>query len=63
MAEQASEMAGFPKPREGTFVWTEIATNDAEKSKAFFYDRVWVEIQGRQCRRGNAVSRIFNGRR
>ena len=40
MAEQAqaSELAGFPKPQEGTFVWTEIAVNkgDAEKCKAFY---------------------------
>ena len=38
MAEQASEMAGFPKPQEGTFVWTEIAVSpdDAEKCKAFY---------------------------
>jgi predicted enzyme related to lactoylglutathione lyase len=36
MAEQASEMAGRPLPKQGTFCWTEIATNDAESSKAFF---------------------------
>jgi len=36
MAEQASEMAGQPMPKEGAFVWTEIASNDAEKCKAFY---------------------------
>jgi predicted enzyme related to lactoylglutathione lyase len=36
MAEQASEMAGWPMPKEGTFCWTEIASNDAEKCKAFY---------------------------
>lgn len=36
MAEQASEMAGQPLPKQGTFVWTEIASNDAEKCKAFY---------------------------
>jgi len=36
MAEQASEMAGWPMPKEGEFVWTEIASNDAEKCKAFY---------------------------
>ena len=36
MAEQASEMAGWPTPKEGTFVWTEIATNDAEKCIEFY---------------------------
>src|SRR5262245_37354257 len=49
MAEQASEMAGFPKPREGTFVWTEVATNDAEKSKAFF-----AAVFGWKFKDGNA---------
>jgi predicted enzyme related to lactoylglutathione lyase len=36
MAEQASEMAGWPMPKQGEFVWTEIASNDAEKCKAFY---------------------------
>lgn len=36
MAETASEMAGQPLPKEGSFVWTEIASNDAEKCKAFY---------------------------
>lgn len=36
MAEQASEMAGMPVPKQGEFVWTEIASNDAEKCKAFY---------------------------
>ncbi len=36
MAEQASEMAGWPLPKQGQFVWTEIASNDADKSQAFF---------------------------
>lgn len=36
MAEQASEMAGMPVPTQGSFVWTEIASNDADKCKAFY---------------------------
>lgn len=36
MAEQASEMAGWPIPKSGEFVWTEIASNDADKCKAFY---------------------------
>ncbi len=36
MAEQASEMAGMPVPKHGSFVWTEIASNDADKCKAFY---------------------------
>ena len=36
MAEAASEMAGQPTPKQGEFVWTEIASNDAEKCKAFY---------------------------
>ncbi len=36
MAEQASEMAGWPLPKQGQFVWTEIASNDADKCQAFY---------------------------
>src|SRR5258707_5693544 len=36
MAEAASEMAGQPVPKHGEFVWTKIASNDAEKCKAFY---------------------------
>jgi len=36
MAQEASEMAGWPLPKEGTFVWTEIASNDADKCQAFY---------------------------
>ncbi len=36
MAEQASEMAGWALPKEGDFVWTEIASNDAEKCIEFY---------------------------
>jgi len=36
MAEAASEMAGQSMPKHGEFVWTEIASNDAEKCKAFY---------------------------
>jgi predicted enzyme related to lactoylglutathione lyase len=36
MAEQASEMAGWPVPKQGAFVWTEIASNDADKCQAFY---------------------------
>ena len=36
MAEQASEMAGWPMPKQGAFVWTEIASNDADKCVDFY---------------------------
>jgi predicted enzyme related to lactoylglutathione lyase len=36
MAEEVAEMAGWPLPKQGEFVWTEIATNDADTSQAFF---------------------------
>lgn len=36
MAEQASEMAGWPLPKQGEFVWTEIASNDADKCVGFY---------------------------
>lgn len=36
MAEQASEMAGWALPQHGAFVWTEIASNDADKCQAFY---------------------------
>ena len=38
MAEQASEMAGRPMPKQGAFVWTEIASSDAAKCKQFYKD-------------------------
>lgn len=36
MSQEASEMAGWPLPKAGTFVWTEIASNDADKCTAFY---------------------------
>jgi hypothetical protein len=36
MAQEASEMAGYAGPQHGTFCWTEIASSDAEKAKAFY---------------------------
>ena len=36
MAEQASETAGFAGPSPGSFCWTEIASTNAEKCKAFY---------------------------
>lgn len=36
MAQEASEMAGFAGPKHGEFCWTEIASSDAEKCKAFY---------------------------
>jgi hypothetical protein len=44
MAEQASEMAGWPLPKQGQFVWTEIASTDIEKSQAFFRECVRLEF-------------------
>lgn len=38
MAEQASEMAEWGGIPHGSFCWTEIASNDAEKCKAFYTD-------------------------
>jgi predicted enzyme related to lactoylglutathione lyase len=36
MADHADEMAGWEKPREGSFCWTEIASNDADKCVDFY---------------------------
>jgi predicted enzyme related to lactoylglutathione lyase len=36
MSQEASEMAGWPLPKQGEFVWTEIATSDADKTQAFY---------------------------
>src|SRR5436190_19966944 len=36
MAQEASEMAGWALPQQGSFVWTEIASNDADKCQAFY---------------------------
>lgn len=38
MAQEASEMAGWALPKQGTFCWTEIASGDAAKCKAFYAD-------------------------
>ena len=51
MAQEASEMAGWPLPKEGTFVWTEIASNNADKCQAF-YNTVF----GWNFKTGNAAS-------
>ena len=47
MAEQAAEMAGGPMPKQGDFVWSEIAADDADKAQAF-YENVfgWTFKQG-----------------
>lgn len=50
MAEQASEMAGWPLPKHGSFVWTEIASNDADKCQAFY-----EEIFGWKFKSGDAA--------
>ena len=36
MAEQANEMADWPKPSEGDFVWTEIASTDTKACEDFY---------------------------
>ena len=36
MAEETNEMAGWPSPKEGTFCWTEIASNDIDTCQAFY---------------------------
>lgn len=36
MADEASEMAGMSMPEHGSFCWTEIATNDADKCVDFY---------------------------
>lgn len=51
MAQEASEMAGRPIPKAGTFVWTEIASNDADKCQAF-YEKVF----GWKFKKGDAAA-------
>src|SRR6187401_1230676 len=46
MAEQASEMAGSALPRDGSFCWTEIASNDADKCTAFYNAVFGWEFKG-----------------
>jgi predicted enzyme related to lactoylglutathione lyase len=36
MAQEASEMAGLPVPKQGEFVWSEIAATDADKAQSFY---------------------------
>src|SRR4051812_3188444 len=36
MAQEASEMAGWPCPKQGEFVWSEIAATDANTAQAFY---------------------------
>ena len=49
MAQEASEMAGWGSPQEGEFVWTEIASDDADKCQAFY-----ESVFGWTFKRGNA---------
>ena len=46
MAERASEMAGWALPRHGSFCWTEIASNDADKCTAFYNTVFGWEFKG-----------------
>ena len=62
MAEQASEMAGWPLPKQGAFVWTEIASNDADKCQAFYERGFWLEIQGWRCGPRYGLPRIYDRR-
>jgi len=50
MAEQASEMADWPMPKHGQFVWTEIASNDADKCQSFY-----EEIFGWKFKKGDSA--------
>lgn len=36
MSQEPSEMAGMALPPQGSFVWTEVASNDADKCQAFY---------------------------
>jgi predicted enzyme related to lactoylglutathione lyase len=49
MAEQASEMAGWASPKHGSFCWTEIASEDADKCVAFY-----KEVFGWEFKSGDA---------
>ena len=49
MAEEASEMAGMPQPKQGEFVWTEIASNDADKCQAFYENVFGWQFKGGQA--------------
>jgi predicted enzyme related to lactoylglutathione lyase len=40
MAHENSELAGQERPKEGTFCWTEIASNNADACQSF-YERVF----------------------
>jgi len=36
MAQEGNEMAGWPMPKQGEFVWSEIAATEADKAQAFY---------------------------
>ena len=46
MAQETSEMAGWALPKPGSFVWTEIASNDADKCTAFYNAVFGWEFKG-----------------
>jgi hypothetical protein len=49
MPEEASEMAGWALPKQGEFVWTEIASNDTDKCVDFYHN-----VFGWTFKRGDA---------
>ena len=48
MSQEATEMAGWPTPKQGEFVWTEIASTATDKCQSF-YENVfgWRFHQGK----------------
>lgn len=46
MAQEANEMAGWALPKPGSFCWTEIASNDADKGQAFYETVFGWKIRG-----------------
>lgn len=52
MSQEASEMAAFAGPETGSFCWTEIASTDADKCKAFYTNVFGWKFQDSQATAG-----------
>ncbi len=61
MSQEASEMAGFAGPSPGSFCWTEIASTDAAKCKAFYANVFGWKFQNSKAVDGFAYHEYSTG--
>jgi uncharacterized protein len=52
MSEHSGEMAGWELPQHGSFCWTEVASNDADKCTAFYKDVFGWEFKSGDAKGG-----------